>query len=132
MRIWKWYVLMMERWKNEIWGFYNPLCASLKSTMRFFKILYALLSILFQFGRILTKVSDLTYVASKWYVLILESWKNWIWGCFTSLCTSVHIPFYSNLDESGWIWTKPSNLTHVTSIWYFSMMKSWKNEIWGF
>ena len=70
-----------------------------------FKILYALLSILFQFGRISTKISDLTYVALKWYVLILEGWKNWIWGCFTSLCASLLIPFYSNwtnLDESEW------------------------------
>ena len=69
-----------------------------------FKILYALLSILFQFGRIWTKISDLTYVALKWYVLILEGWKNWIWGCFTSLYASVLIPFYSNFDESGRIW----------------------------
>ena len=85
---------MLEKWNLRL----------SKSSMRFFKILYALLSILFQFGRIWTKISDLTYVALKWYVLILEGWKNWIWGCFTSLCTSVLIPFYSNFDESGRIW----------------------------
>ena len=134
-------------------------------------------SISFQFGRIWTKLTDLTLVALKLYFSMMKSWKK---SNLRLLKSSVRIyahslfhfiPIWTNLNETnlpyscsiemlslnderlkkwnpsllkssmriysilfqfGRIWTKLTYLTHVASKWYFTMIKSWKNEIWDF
>ena len=90
-----------------------------------FKILYALLSILFQFGRIWTKISDLTYVALKWYVLILEGWKNWIWEFYLSL----RFCAYTILFQFWRIWTNLNwNLLNLLMWHRNDIFQWWKVE----
>ena len=110
MRFWKWNFSMIESWKNEIWGFWNPLYSSLKFSMCFW----------------------------KWYVSRMECWENEIWGFKNPLCTSENDICFNDGSWKNEIWGFSNYLCASLKSsmrfwkWYVSMMECWKNEIWGF
>ena len=100
-RSWEWNFSMMESWKNEIWGFWNPLYSSLKFSMCFW----------------------------KWYVSMIECWDNEIWGFQNPLCASENDICFNDGSWKNEIWGFSNYLCASLKSsmrfwkWYVSMME---------
>ena len=113
--------------KNEIWGFWNLLCASVndkfqcwnvgKMKSEAFNILYALLRI----------ICFIDGMLKKWNLRLLKSSMPF----FKILYALIKIILFIDGMLKKWNLRGLKSFMHIWK-WYGGMLERWKNEIWGF